>query len=136
VRKEHEPQLRLPPKSVRTRGHDRFAVGQGTHASVAFSLKGFFKYCAKFNKTNVDKLKSDITFTFNENDKKWMSKIIQSNIYALGDSNVSERANSDLVVGRSNYTTGTYLSYVFGQLNTLKNMFILLNTNLMGSLTI
>jgi surface carbohydrate biosynthesis protein len=46
----------------------------------------FFKYCAKFNKTNVDKLKSDITFTFNENDKKWMSKIIQSNIYALGNS--------------------------------------------------
>jgi hypothetical protein len=43
------------------------------------------------------------------------------NIYTLGDSNVSELANSDLVIGRSNYTTGTYLSYVFGQLNTLKN---------------
>ena len=49
----------------------------------------FFKYCVKFNKTNINKLKSDITFTFNENDKKWMSKIIQSNIYALGNSKIN-----------------------------------------------
>ena len=49
----------------------------------------FFKYCVKFNKTNNNKLKSDITFTFNENDKKWMSKIIQSNIYALGNSKIN-----------------------------------------------
>lgn len=49
----------------------------------------FFKNCIKFNKTNNKKLKSDLIFTFNENDKKYMSKIIESNVFALGNSKIN-----------------------------------------------
>ena len=49
----------------------------------------FYKYCISFNKLNKKKLKSDLIFTFNENDKKYMSKIIDSNVFALGNSKIN-----------------------------------------------
>ena len=50
----------------------------------------FYNFCKNYNKRKINnKLKSDLLFTFNDQDKRYMSKIISSNIYALGNSKIN-----------------------------------------------